>query len=66
MIQCYCFFWQLLNENIDTTVADVADEVCRCIGDECLHLLKRFKAAFVERSPRRGGNPIFVKLIRQV
>ena len=58
--------WQLLEENIDATVTDVGDKVCRRIGDECLQLLKRFKAAFVERSPRRGGNPIFVKLIRQV
>ena len=58
--------WQLLSEGVEAALEGVAEEVCCWIGDEMLRLLKRFKAAFVERSPRRGGNPVFVRLIRQV
>ena len=64
LIVCCC--GQLLKDKVGKALEGVADSVCSGIGDEMLRLLKRFKAAFVERSPRRGGNPIFVRLIRQV
>ena len=60
------FCGQLLKDKVGKTLEDVADSVCSEIGDEMLRALKRFKASFVERSPRRGGNPVFVRLIRQV
>jgi hypothetical protein len=60
------YLLQLLKDGVENTHKEAASEVCDWIGKEMLLVLKRFKAALIQRSPRRGGNPIFVRLIRQV